>query len=165
MENRLTEQEKAELDQLEQEFEDTGGRGVELANRIDFLRGKRDGLSLCQECNNYFDDNPGKEICATCEDWMVHQVTGENLVEGWWVEIQKTRWELWKELDKSKPGSLVSNKDGKEWVKLALPEDLGSRHLEGWWVEIQMGILRHPATVVEQIVLEGTWSLQGPDER
>lgn len=25
----------------------------------------------CDECGNNFDDNPGQEICKTCEDWIV----------------------------------------------------------------------------------------------
>ena len=25
----------------------------------------------CDECGNFFDDNTGKSICKTCEDWFV----------------------------------------------------------------------------------------------
>lgn len=39
----LTPEEEAELADLEAEFEEAGGRGVELAERIDALRRKRDG--------------------------------------------------------------------------------------------------------------------------
>lgn len=39
----LTKQESVELARLEAAFEEAGGRGVELADRIDELRAKRDG--------------------------------------------------------------------------------------------------------------------------
>ncbi len=26
---------------------------------------------VCEECGNPFDDNPGKTICKTCQDWLV----------------------------------------------------------------------------------------------
>lgn len=28
-------------------------------------------IEHCDECGNFFDDNPGKTVCKTCEDWMV----------------------------------------------------------------------------------------------
>lgn len=28
-------------------------------------------FEICSECGNDFDDNPGKGICKTCEDWKV----------------------------------------------------------------------------------------------
>ncbi len=27
--------------------------------------------NTCVECENFFDDNPGKSICRSCEDWLV----------------------------------------------------------------------------------------------
>jgi hypothetical protein len=29
---------------------------------------------ICLECRNAFDDNPGKDICKTCEDWLVTRI-------------------------------------------------------------------------------------------
>lgn len=29
------------------------------------------GVNNCRECGNFFDDNPSKNICKTCEDWIV----------------------------------------------------------------------------------------------
>lgn len=28
-------------------------------------------LPVCRECSKGFDDNPGSDICKTCEDWIV----------------------------------------------------------------------------------------------
>lgn len=67
---KLSSAEKKELRELEIHFRLEGGRGVDLAERIDELRAKRDGTG-CVECGNFFDDNPGKLICKTCEDWLV----------------------------------------------------------------------------------------------
>jgi hypothetical protein len=30
-------------------------------------------MPTCVECGNPFDDNPGKNICRTCDDWLVRQ--------------------------------------------------------------------------------------------
>jgi rRNA maturation endonuclease Nob1 len=30
-----------------------------------------DIMRRCVECGHLFDDNPGKPICKTCEDWLV----------------------------------------------------------------------------------------------
>jgi hypothetical protein len=30
-----------------------------------------DSENVCRECDNRFDDNPGQDICKTCEDWVV----------------------------------------------------------------------------------------------
>ena len=32
----------------------------------------------CQEHGGLFDDNPGKKICKTCEDWLVREKEGGN---------------------------------------------------------------------------------------
>ena len=36
---------------------------------------------LCQECGHAFDDNPGKALCRTCEDWLVEGVLELYVVE------------------------------------------------------------------------------------
>ncbi len=28
-------------------------------------------MPACVECDSPFDDNPGKRVCKTCEDWLV----------------------------------------------------------------------------------------------
>ena len=42
----LDSNEQAELARLEAAFEESGGRGVDLAERIDYLRLKRDGVDI-----------------------------------------------------------------------------------------------------------------------
>lgn len=27
--------------------------------------------TACRECGHQFDDNPGRSVCMTCEDWLV----------------------------------------------------------------------------------------------
>lgn len=39
---------------------------AEIKRRMKTLKCRR-----CDDCDNMFDDNPGKRLCKTCEDWMV----------------------------------------------------------------------------------------------
>lgn len=63
----LSPEEENELAQLEVEFEGSGGRGVELAEQIDALRKKRDGVEVCWECGEEltYKDNAGGR-CLSC---------------------------------------------------------------------------------------------------
>lgn len=51
----LTPEESAELTRLEAAFEEAGGRGVELAERIDALREKRDEITIKLEIENRYE--------------------------------------------------------------------------------------------------------------
>lgn len=37
-------------------------------------------MSICHECYQGFDDNPGKQICKTCEDWMVTYYDDDGVI-------------------------------------------------------------------------------------
>lgn len=41
---------------------------------------ERDSLSLaiCEECSHVFDDNPGKPMCKTCEEWSSYYIDGKG---------------------------------------------------------------------------------------
>lgn len=74
---RLTGAETRELARLEHEFEAAGGRGVELANRIDELRTKRDSqlmnVTVRLQVAIAPDTDPGK-VSAPLIDHYLHEM-------------------------------------------------------------------------------------------
>jgi hypothetical protein len=72
----LSDGEQGRLSELEAEFEAAGGRGVELADRIDELRRQRDAVSWEVSVHNSFDAVDAEDAVRQMVEWLQENAAG-----------------------------------------------------------------------------------------